>query len=280
MSGGDVEPLVKPFYLDAAPGRRFCLAFEPAGTHCAGGVLYVHPFAEEMNKSRRMAAQQARELARQGYRVLLIDLYGCGDSDGDFADARWGLWLDDLERAVTWLRRTSSDRVILWGLRLGATLAMAFAARTANRPVALHLWQPVVNGEVFLTQFLRLRVASEMIAGERQGTGTKDLRAQWGAERSVEVGGYEIAPQLARAIDDIRIADLPATGAPVHWYEVVADSAVGATPATQRTVEAMRHRGAAVELHVVNGAPFWATVEITECPQLLKQTASVLGHCQ
>jgi exosortase A-associated hydrolase 2 len=275
---GSVEPRVTPFLLDAAPGRRFGLSFEPTAGTCTGSVLYVHPFAEEMNKSRRMAAQQARELARLGYRVLLIDLYGCGDSDGDFADARWEVWLDDLERASAWLRQSSDERPILWGTRLGATLAMALSARTAHPPAVLHLWQPVVSGEAFLTQFLRMRVASGMIAGERAVGGTKELRALWRAGQSVEVAGYEIAPELARTMDAITVADLGRQDTAVHWYEVVADPNSGAPPATKRTIEALSARGVQVTLHLVGGEPFWATLEITECPQLLQHTASVFAH--
>ncbi len=49
-----------------------------------------------MNKSRRMAALQARAFAAMGFGVLQIDLFGCGDSSGDFSDARWDIWKQDL----------------------------------------------------------------------------------------------------------------------------------------------------------------------------------------
>ncbi len=39
-------------------------------------VVHVHAFAEEMNKSRRMAAMQSRALAAAGFAVLQIDLLG------------------------------------------------------------------------------------------------------------------------------------------------------------------------------------------------------------
>ena len=75
-------------FLPAEPGFRFGLYFPPCSTQPRGGVLYCPPFAEEMNKSRRMAALQARAFAKAGYGVLLLDLYGCGDSSGDFSDAK------------------------------------------------------------------------------------------------------------------------------------------------------------------------------------------------
>src|SRR5436190_24333737 len=91
------------FFLPAEPGARFALFHPARGPVVRGGILYVHPFAEEMNKSRRMAAQQIRAFTQCGYAVLQIDLYGCGDSSGDFGDARWDIWKSDLALAVTWL---------------------------------------------------------------------------------------------------------------------------------------------------------------------------------
>lgn len=96
-----------PYFLPVADGFRFCVYHE-AQTHPArGAVLYIHPFAEEMNKSRRMAARQARLLASSGFCVLQMDLLGCGDSSGVFEDATWDLWLKDVLYACDHLRSRS-----------------------------------------------------------------------------------------------------------------------------------------------------------------------------
>ena len=96
------------FFLASTRGegdQGFCL-FYPAQSHVVRGlVLYIHPFAEEMNKSRRMAALQARAFAQAGYAVLQIDLHGCGDSAGDFGDATWEHWIDDVVQGCHWLRQ-------------------------------------------------------------------------------------------------------------------------------------------------------------------------------
>ena len=75
----------RPFFLRFTAGNRFCL-LHATDRRAVGAVLYVHPLAEEMNKSRRMAALQARALAASGWVVLQVDLFGCGDSDGDFGN--------------------------------------------------------------------------------------------------------------------------------------------------------------------------------------------------
>ena len=47
------------FFLPVGDGQRFCI-YHPSQTPVErGAVLYVHPFAEEMNKSRQMPLQQA-----------------------------------------------------------------------------------------------------------------------------------------------------------------------------------------------------------------------------
>jgi hypothetical protein len=92
-----------------------------------------------MNKTRRMSARMARLLSGAGWRVVQRDLYGCGDSAGDFADASWAAWLDDVDAE---LRQADTSRPVwLWCVRAGALLASAVLV---GRPeVNLLLWQPV-----------------------------------------------------------------------------------------------------------------------------------------
>ena len=134
-------------------------------------LLFVPPFAEEMNRSRRVVALQAEALAAIGLGVLVLDLFGCGDSGGDFGEATWEQWLDDVSIAAAWLEQESQSAVGLWGLRLGASLAALAASRSADRFSRLLLWSPVARGQVFLTQFLRARVAMALsVPGvEREG---------------------------------------------------------------------------------------------------------------
>ena len=164
MSGNAPRAPFEAFFLPAAGGERFCI-FHPASGAPLGSILYVHPFAEEMNKSRRMAALQARAFCARGYNVLQIDLLGCGDSSGDFGDARWHAWHEDVALATDWLARHTEGPVHLWGLRLGALLALDHSRQAGRSFAGLLLWQPVISGAQFMTQFLRLRMGSEMLSG-------------------------------------------------------------------------------------------------------------------
>ena len=147
---------MEAFFLPVAQGHRFCLLREPAPSVPArGAVVYVHPFAEEMNKARRMASLQAKAMAGAGYFVLQIDLHGCGDSSGDFGDALWERWIDDVAAACTRLRERTGAELWLWGLRTGCLLATE-AVKRLDGATRLLMWQPTLSGKQFLQQFLRL----------------------------------------------------------------------------------------------------------------------------
>src|SRR5258708_370959 len=108
---------VTPIFLAGTARRIFGLYHAPAKhARRRGALIYVPPFAEEMNRARRVAALQARALATVGVGVLLVDLFGTGDSAGDFRDARWQTWSDDLSAAADWMERLGNTVTGFWGL--------------------------------------------------------------------------------------------------------------------------------------------------------------------
>lgn len=268
----------EPFFLASAPGERYCLFHPPAGI-IRGALVYVHPFAEEMNKSRRMAALQARALAALGYAVLHIDLYGCGDSSGEFAEARWDIWKDDLGVASAWLLERAKAPLILWGLRLGALLALDFASGSTHKPAHMLLWQPVHGGAAYLTQYLRLLSANAMLAdagkpGAEKSGGAAALKATLLGGQMLEVAGYELAPALAAAIDQRDSARLAPAGCQVQWFESVAAAERPLTPAVERIAANWREQGVALQVERVVCSPFWSTQEITVSEELLAATTT------
>jgi len=263
------------FFLSAEPGNRFCI-YHPAEGSTGRGFVYAHPFCEEMNKARRMAALQSRRLAAAGYAVLQIDLFGCGDSSGDFADARWEIWKQDLQIALGWLKSRLDGPLGLWGLRLGATLAADVACDITMGIEQLLLWQPISSGEQFLTQFLRLRLAAEMLAEGTAQTGTRELRETLARGVSLEIAGYDLHPRLAAEIDALSLAALAPAVRRVHCLEVTATAEPKLSPASQRAMEAWRSKGLDIRAAAVGGEPFWSTTEVTECEALLAATEGSL----
>lgn len=303
-------PAVQPFMLDAHPGQRFCLYHAPA-IRPRGAVLYVHPFAEEMNKTRRLAALQSRAFAASGYGVLQTDLYGCGDSSGDSGDASCAIWLADLELARTWLTEHCPGPMIFWGLRLGALLALAYACSLAQAPVAfapaaLILWQPALQGRSHLQQFLRMRQSARMLAGAAGAAGEAGRIDEAGSggdgtseesASAIEVGGYRLSAAMLRELSALEAGRLRPP-CPVYWLQIGAakddmetkanivagPASGGAAPAglahglpPQARLQLQRWRGdgVSVQLNSLQGPAFWAGTEIADCPSLLAATAAL-----
>lgn len=255
-------------------GQRFCVHHPAATTAARGQIVYVHPFAEEMNKSRRMAALQSRALAQAGYGVLQIDLHGCGDSSGDFGDARWTSWVDDVVAAAHWLQaRTPAAPLWLWGLRGGCLVALDAARRLAV-PCRALLWQPAASGKVLLQQFLRLKLAAEMASGQGQGV-TEALKQELAAGRSVDVAGYRLPAALAAGLEQATLQP-PAGCARLEWLELSTRPEATPSPAAAPVLAAWQQAGAAVRSRVVAGPAFWQTSEIEEAPALLDATLAAL----
>jgi exosortase A-associated hydrolase 2 len=268
------HPPAQAFFLDAKPGNRFCLYHPPQGLS-RGAVLHVPAHAEEMNKSRRMVARQARMLAARGIAVLQLDLYGCGDSDGLSADGGWEIWRQDVLLALAWLRARTDGPLSLWGLRLGGLLALD-AAQECRDLASILLWQPVTEGAAYLTQFLRLRLAADMLTAADPAGSTDALRTTLAGGASLEIAGYTITPALAQAIDGASAAELAAPACPVHWLDLVPQAGRPMAPGRAALAARLIGNGWTLNTGVAEGPAFWSTQEIAEAPALLDASAALL----
>lgn len=262
------------FFFPATTGQRFCLYHLPQGPKEKGVVLYIHPFAEELNKSRRMVALQSRALAVAGYGVLQIDLHGCGDSSDDFGDAVWDSWIEDIVNACHWLRDRSSAPLWLWGLRAGCLLAANAVINLEKCPNFL-FWQPALAGKTLLQQFLRLRMAGELIGNESKGV-TEQLRRQLAEGGSVEVAGYRLSPALANGLERAELR-LPPNAGRVEWIEISTRADAALAPSSSMRLTQWQEAGLAVRSQVVTGPSFWQTSEIEVAPLLIQATIDALG---
>lgn len=259
-------------FVHAERGLRFRLVSEPAGPGgYRGTVIFVPGFAEEMNKSRRMAARMARLLAGEGWRVVQRDLSGCGDSSGEFGAASWREWCDDVAAEVA--EADPKRPLWLWCMRAGALLTpLALAARLdAN----LLLWQPVLSGTQHLRQFLRLHAGARIVGSERAASTASPVQAL-SAGSAVEVAGYELNPGMAAGFEQATF-DVPAAFAGrVLWLEASVDDPPNLSPAALRSIGQLRERGVEVTASALQGPPFWQTTEIEDCDHLLDATIAGL----
>jgi uncharacterized protein len=269
--------LVTDVFFHPMPGRgqRLMLHHRPANAEARGVIVYVHPFAEEMNKSRRMAALQSRAFAKEGYAVVQMDLFGCGDSSGDFGDATWADWLTDVSETASWLRERYDAPLTLWGLRAGCLLASE-AAQQLGAQCDLLFWQPPALGKMQLLQFLRLKVASDILVGQAKGT-MERLRDQLASGDTVQIAGYRLTSGIAHGLEKAKLLP-PPPGGHVAWMEVTARDDADLLPASAQVVERWRQIGFTVSAQVVKGPAFWQTSEIEEAPALLDATLATVAQ--
>ncbi len=272
---------VKPAFIPAPAGNLFTLYLCRKDIQAAGhAVLFMPPFAEELNKSRRMIALQARQFAQAGLGVLIPDLYGTGDSEGDFSEASWQIWEQDVATAVSWLLDQGVTRISLWGMRLGIHLALGLIPLLADHLERILLWAPVIRGDQMMTQFLRLRLAADMMT-EGEKISTRDLRAQLAAGREVEAAGYTLSARLVGEVDKLNLTTLiPDAWPPIDWFDLAPTGSTTPNVAGQRVRAAWNDAGAHVSHHLVTGTSFWNTPEITLVPELLARTSEVMAKQQ
>ena len=215
----------EPVFVPGIAGSIFCIrSTHPDAKKSQNSpvVLLVPPFAEEMNCSRRFFTKLRQTLMlRDVSEVWLPDLYGTGDSAGDFSDARWHIWTSDLRHTINQLRAENDVRpLIIFGVRAGCLLVDDVASDLDVPLDNIVFVSPETSGYDVIQQLLRLRVASRRFFGGKSET-TAQLWDRFEAGGSVEVGGYIISPHLACDLRSKRMNMLQDTAATVgHWIEL------------------------------------------------------------
>ena len=263
-------------FVSGSRRRLYVVEHAPGGAPGVDAVILVPPFAEEMNRSRRMFTLLGQRLAAAGWSTFVVDLSGTGESDGEFGDATWEQWLEDLDVVAGHARERGFNRLWYCGVRLGAALALDFVGHSPRESDSrIMLWQPVLDGSVLITQFLRLRLASSLRSNVGAKETTAGLRERLAAGASLEVAGYTLNPALVARIDGARLADLAAVAArPLTWLEVLPRDV--ATPPSAAVIGKLRTQGLQVDYARVEGDQFWATPETTVAPALIEAASERL----
>jgi len=264
------------YFLPGQEGPVFVLRRGPPRSRAC--VIVAAPFAEEMNKTRRMVTLVAARLANQGITVILPDYYGTGDSAGDFSDATVARWRADLAVTAGWCADEFGPVRGMLAVRLGCALASDTSVLNAL-PGLRHsvLWQPVFDGAKFVTQFLRMRVAAAMANGKTETVA--ELRRQAIEQGEIEVAGYRLSARLLAELDELIVPScLPAGLGAVSWCEIVRDVQSGLPLPSQRLVQATQGEGGSLATHALAGEPFWASTEIVTNGDLVDVTCSALAQ--
>jgi exosortase A-associated hydrolase 2 len=271
------RPRLEAYYREGVAGKIFCVEHgPPAGADTKGVVVLIPPFGEEMNKSRRLISLQAREFANIGFHTIVPDLFGTGDSEGEFGEASWDIWVQDLEALVRWANHSFRAKVTLWGVRFGSLLIPPVLERILDKADRLVFWNPMNDGAQFSRELFRLARAGNLVGthegkpGEKGG-GTALESEKW------EIGGYEIPRNLAEAAKRIRMEDLSNVGIGVLWAEVVRSTGLPPPKRTRDVLEVLSDSSMAISHVRIQGDLYWGTSEITVIPKLVRETTDWMG---
>lgn len=269
--------MIEPSYVEGPAGKLFFTFFRPATEEGRSeAVLCLPPFGEELNKSRRMLAAQCRALAERGMPCLLPDLFGTGDSEGDFAAATWHGWCKDALFAADWLGTAGFERLNFLALRAGGLLLASVLDRIEQGVGRVALWAPVLQGEKMLSQFFRTRLVATMQQGSKSTTA--EIRDDVRRAGTLEIAGYPISYELVSEIDGLHLTDVRwQSGQELLWLDATPVAADRVPAGAARIHAAWRQAGSAVDYHRVRGAQFWMGPEIEEVPDFLALTTEFLS---
>jgi exosortase A-associated hydrolase 2 len=195
-------------FLDLRGERIFAGHHRPARP-ASQAIVMCHPLGEEKLWSHRVFVSFARELAAAGFAVLRFDFRGEGDSDRTFERSDFESRIQDACLAVETVRALNPavTKVTLIGLRLGASVAAAAAARRSD-VAQIVLWDPVLDGAAYMQTVLRLNLMFQMAIHRRVVKGREALAMDLADGGTVNIEGYQLAAPLFRQVSEFRMDDV------------------------------------------------------------------------
>lgn len=160
-------------------------------------ILIAPPLLEELNRCRAFIAAIMRDLARAGFRVVLPDLPGTGESPRDLSEIGWHDWPTTLSVLVRELRSGSQEPVLV-GFRGGCLLDGAADV------VARWRFAPAI-GSALTRDLVRARQAASPDKVRAEAIVAQARAA------ACEFAGYVVPPGLFTDLHDASPADVAGT---------------------------------------------------------------------
>lgn len=199
-------------------------------------VVLAGPDGEERTWSQRLMVNLARFLARRGHPVLRFDFRGQGESDGAYEDTDATTRVEDLARVVALFEAHHGARAALVGVRVGANVAAAFRAGSADAARPLVAVEPIPAVGPWLDQVLRKNLTHQYLVHKKLMYTREQLVEQIRAGQPVSCSGFLLGRGFLES------------AATLDW------PAAPAEPVTTLWLSAKPGRAGAV---VENVLPFW-----------------------
>jgi len=196
------------------------------------GLVIVPPFGYEAICAHRSLRHLAEAAARAGVVAVRFDLDGTGDSAGDDLEpGRLEAWLASIGDACELARAQGADRLVLAGVRLGASLA-AFAAAQRTDVAGLVAIAAVASGKALVREGRALQMQLGLAAAPAGvATPPEDVHEQV---------GFALTGDTRAALSKLDLAKL---GKPAAAVLVIDRDDL---PPNEKWLEALRAAGAEV----------------------------------
>jgi len=253
------------------------MQFLPEERSPRGHIVFLPPFAEEMNRCRTLVADQARLFAQSGYACTVLDFYGTGDSDGELEDASLERWYANIELVIATIKADADIPLSLWGLRLGGLIALGFAAQSSWAIENILLWQPVNGAKIYVNQILRQRVAAMKLRGLPPET-TQEIREKLAQGERIEVAGYVMGGQLLTEVEalDLSVMENLCHGQ-IFWLEHVIEQGRAPGVAAQKAIDLLKEHNAELVVQTFTDPQVWQIANREAAPGLLASTTELLA---
>ena len=243
-----------------------------------GAVILVPPFAEEMNRSRRMYVLCARLLANNGIHAVIFDFSGTGDSSGEWGQFCYSDWMGDIKHVYTHCS-SFADNVSFIALRFGALILSDVVSQSDIDVDRCIFWDPIENGEILIRQLIRIKIAAAM-ADESKKLTTKEILDDIESMGYLESGGYKISKSLIDDINSKRLSDLIESvldNIELDWMQLGKHSETKKQwlPNSIFEKNLSQDQCNKIVMHPVNDVKFWMQQEVTIAPELLRETQRV-----
>ena len=106
-----------------------------------------------------------------------------------FVRQTWGIWRANLVSMIDFIASQNGvEQISIVAIRTGALLVnsvLAEESAIADKIQSIHYWNPVFNASIFIGQFLRLKLAANMMRSNGPKVGAKELRQGIAGKRAV-----------------------------------------------------------------------------------------------
>ena len=187
----------------------------------------------------------------------------------------WQSFSQDIVTATEYAVSSGYDNISLLGIRHGALHALDVSTQIKSLKRIL-FWQPVTNGKMALTQFLRIRIAASLSRNE-EAESVADFENMAANDQAVEVAGYDLSPSYFYSLQNAKLDHhFEINHLPIGWFTSIA-SAERKPPRAEQNIKAKwQEAGASIDYFTIVAPPYWQVHERTLAPQLVDETIAYI----